>query len=103
MGSGPLENVTKLVVKSAPGCTDPVAASVTPAAKTVRVTVSPSAKGASGVSVKLTGPPDTAAVWAPLSSPERVNEAAEKLTASLKVKVTGDATGTLTAPGAGVA
>src|ERR671935_237550 len=61
--------------------------SATFAAKTVTVHVSEPAKSASGLSVKVVGPPLTAAVWPSLEEQEIENQLPVTFTGSLKVIV----------------
>src|SRR5919204_1048758 len=76
--------------------------SVTFAAKTVTVHVSEPAKSASGLSVKVVGPPLTAAVWPSLELHEIENQLPVTFTGSLKVIVMLLFSATLPAPSAGL-
>src|SRR6187455_2946064 len=76
--------------------------SLTFAAKTVTVQLSPFAKFESGLSVKDCGPPETAAVCAPEVAHEIVNQLPVTFTSSLKVSETFASTATSVAPFAGV-
>src|ERR687886_1525513 len=76
--------------------------SVTLAAKTVTVHVSEPTKSDSGSSVKVVGPPLTAAVWAPLELHEIENQLPVTFTGSLNVIVTLLFSATLPAPSAGL-
>src|SRR5919199_1051619 len=76
--------------------------SLTFAAKTVTVQVSLDAKSAVGSSVKVVGPPLTAAVWEPLVPQEIEYQEPLTFTGSLKVIETLAFTATSVAPFAGV-
>jgi hypothetical protein len=69
---------------------------------TVTVHVSSWTKSAVGFSVKITGPPLAAAVWAPLVVHEIENHEPLTVTGSLNVTVTSASTATPVAPAAGV-
>src|SRR5919204_2843725 len=75
--------------------------SVTFAAKTVTVHVSEPTKSASGFSVKVVGPPLTAAVWPSLELQEMENQLPVTLTGSLNVIVMSLFNATSPAPLAG--
>src|SRR5919199_3402542 len=71
------------------------------AAKTFTVHVSEPAKSASGLSVKVVGPPLTVAVWPPLELQVIEYQLPVTFTGSLNVIVTSELSATLPAPSAG--
>src|SRR5437763_9087545 len=76
--------------------------SVTSAANTVTLHVSPVAKSVVGSSVKVTGPPETVALWLPLVAHEIEYQPSTAFTGSLKVIEMFESTATFVAPFAGV-
>src|SRR4029450_9510039 len=76
--------------------------SATPLARIVTVHVSLAPKSAVGSSVKLLGPPETVALWAPLDAHVIEYQGSVTSTGSEKLIVMFDARGTFTAPAIGL-